>query len=71
MQINLTGFLEKNTQKFVLELWQLLLSAQESFSGIPALFLEQKKKELMEKQVYQTLACLYCNSPTGFLVFHT
>lgn len=51
MQINLTGFLEKNTQPFLLELWKLLLSAQESFGGIPAIFLEQKKEELRQKKV--------------------
>ncbi|KAI8393875.1 PWI domain-containing protein [Radiomyces spectabilis] len=50
MQINLTGFLEKNTQSFILELWLLLLSAQESVGGIPKVFLEQKKEELRQKK---------------------
>ncbi|KAI9366524.1 PWI domain-containing protein, partial [Pilaira anomala] len=46
MQINLTGFLEGNTKKFITELWNLLLSAQSSVGGIPAVFIEQKKEEL-------------------------
>lgn len=51
MQVNLTGFLEKKTPAFVKELWGLLLSAQESESGIPAKFLEEKKEELKRKRV--------------------
>ncbi|CDH50351.1 pwi domain-containing protein [Lichtheimia corymbifera JMRC:FSU:9682] len=54
MQINLTGFLEKNTQQFILELWKLLLSAQDSVSGIPKQFLEQKKQEILKNQQQQT-----------------
>lgn len=50
MQINLTGFLESNTKKFVTELWNLLLSAQNSVGGIPAIFIEQKKEELRKKK---------------------
>ncbi|CAG8642269.1 15837_t:CDS:2 [Acaulospora morrowiae] len=50
MQINLTGFLEKNAPIFVTELWNLLLSAQDSESGIPNIFLEQKMKEIREKK---------------------
>ncbi|OZJ03625.1 hypothetical protein BZG36_03730 [Bifiguratus adelaidae] len=51
LQINLTGFLEKNAQKFVLELWKLLLDAQNSLGGIPTVFLEQKKEELRKKKL--------------------
>ncbi|KAF9577803.1 hypothetical protein BGW38_006751 [Lunasporangiospora selenospora] len=47
MQINLQGFLNKNTQVFVLELWKLLLSAQNSVGGIPKEFMEQTKEELL------------------------
>lgn len=54
MQINLTGFLEKNTQQFILELWKLLLSAQDSVSGIPKQFLEQKKQEILKNQQQQS-----------------
>lgn len=50
MQINLTGFLEKNTQTFILELWKLLLSAQESLGGVPQQFLEAKKRELQQSK---------------------
>ncbi|EJU02382.1 hypothetical protein DACRYDRAFT_94712 [Dacryopinax primogenitus] len=51
MQINLTGFLESKTAEFMLALWKLLLSAQESIAGIPAEFLEAKKAELRERQL--------------------
>lgn len=54
MQINLTGFLESNTKIFITELWNLLLSAQNSVGGIPAIFIEQKKEEL-RKQKQQEL----------------
>ncbi|KAI8364556.1 PWI domain-containing protein, partial [Blakeslea trispora] len=50
MQINLTGFLETKTQVFIKELWNLLLSAQNSVGGIPAIFIEQKKEELRKKK---------------------
>lgn len=51
MQINLTGFLEGNTKKFITELWNLLLSAQSSVGGIPAVFIEQKKEELRKRKL--------------------
>ncbi|KAI8979145.1 PWI domain-containing protein [Mycotypha africana] len=50
MQINLTGFLESKTKIFIKELWNLLLSAQNSVGGIPAEFIEQKKEELRKQQ---------------------
>lgn len=53
IQINLTGFLESNTKTFVTELWNLLLSAQNSVGGIPAIFLEQKKEELRRKKAQE------------------
>ena len=31
VQINLTGFLERNAGAFMAELWKLLISAQENF----------------------------------------
>ncbi|TEB34358.1 PWI domain-containing protein [Coprinellus micaceus] len=46
MQINLTGFLTKHTAPFMIELWKLLLEAQEEVSGVPRTFVEQKKEEL-------------------------
>jgi serine/arginine repetitive matrix protein 1 len=51
MQINLTGFLEKNTMDFMKELWNLLLSAQKSSTGIPQEFLEKKKQEILARKV--------------------
>ena len=50
MQISLTGFLERKTPAFCSELWALLISAQESVGGIPAIFLEKKKEELKRKK---------------------
>ncbi|CAG8741406.1 4880_t:CDS:2 [Cetraspora pellucida] len=50
MQINLTGFLERNAPIFVTELWKLLLSAQDCESGIPAIFLEQKMEEIRKRK---------------------
>jgi PWI domain len=52
MQILLTGFLNgKNARIFMSELWELLISAQDSLSGIPEKFLELKKEELKKKVV--------------------
>ncbi|KAJ1974812.1 hypothetical protein H4R35_003440, partial [Dimargaris xerosporica] len=50
MQINLTGFLTDKAGPFVLNLWKMLLSAQENLGGIPPQILEQKKQELLEKK---------------------
>ncbi|XP_026471034.1 serine/arginine repetitive matrix protein 1-like [Ctenocephalides felis] len=50
MQINMTGFLnEKNARQFMDELWALLLSAQDTESGIPVEFLDQKKEEIKKR----------------------
>ncbi|KAL1452726.1 hypothetical protein WDU94_006930 [Cyamophila willieti] len=50
MQINLTGFLNgKNARLFMTDLWELLLSAQDSVSGIPEQFVEQKKEEIKKR----------------------
>ena len=43
MQISLTGFLQKESGKFMEELWELLLKAQDSPKGIP--------DELAEKEI--------------------
>ncbi|KAK8959843.1 hypothetical protein KSP40_PGU017668 [Platanthera guangdongensis] len=45
IQIQLTGFMEKNTSKFMKELWNLLLSAQNNVSGVPQQFLDAKEEE--------------------------
>uniref|UniRef100_A0A1A9ZS89 Serine/arginine repetitive matrix protein 1 n=1 Tax=Glossina pallidipes TaxID=7398 RepID=A0A1A9ZS89_GLOPL len=51
MQINMTGFLNgPNARQFMGELWSLLLSAQESESGIPAEFIQQKKDEILKRE---------------------
>ena len=46
MQINLTGFLTKDTPEFMKLLWKLLLEAQEEVTGVPRTFVEQKKEEM-------------------------
>lgn len=51
IHINLSGFLESKTAEFVEKLWNLLLSAQTTPSGIPFKMLEDKKKEIIEKMV--------------------
>lgn len=52
MQINLTGFLNgKNARILMSELWDLLLSAQDSSSGIPEVFMAQKKEEIKQRKV--------------------
>lgn len=51
VQISLTGFMERNTGKFMKELWALLLSAQNNASGVPQQFLEAKEEEMRKKKV--------------------
>lgn len=51
IQIQLTGFLNKDTPAFCKELWDLMLSAQESPMGVPKEMLEAKKLELQQEQV--------------------
>lgn len=50
IQIQLTGFMEKNTGKFMKELWSLLTSAQKNASGIPQQFLDAKAEETRKKK---------------------
>ncbi|XP_043700832.1 serine/arginine repetitive matrix protein 1-like isoform X10 [Telopea speciosissima] len=50
VQIQLTGFMEKNTGKFMKELWTLLLSAQNNASGIPQQILDATDEELRKKK---------------------
>lgn len=52
IQISLTGFMEKNTGKFMKELWTLLLSAQNNSSGVPQQFLDAREAETKKKQVF-------------------
>ena len=51
IQIQLTGFLNKDTPSFCKELWDLMLSAQDSPMGVPKEMLEAKKAELQREQV--------------------
>lgn len=51
VQISLTGFMEKNTVKFMKELWTLLISAQNNASGVPQQFLDAKQEEARTKKV--------------------
>ncbi|GAB1310118.1 PWI domain-containing protein [Madurella fahalii] len=51
LQIQLTGFLDKDTPAFCKDLWKLLLSAQASPQGVPKELLEAKKLELMQEKI--------------------
>ncbi|KAK0618513.1 PWI domain-containing protein [Bombardia bombarda] len=51
LQIQLTGFLDKDTPSFCKELWKLLLSAQTSPQGVPKELLEAKKLELIQEKI--------------------
>jgi serine/arginine repetitive matrix protein 1 len=50
MQMDVTGFLEKQAPAFVEELWGLLVDAQGQPSGIPSVFLQKKKEEILSRQ---------------------
>lgn len=52
LQIQLTGFLDKDTPRFCKELWTLCLSAQSNPQGVPKELLEAKKLELIQEKVY-------------------
>lgn len=57
----MTGFLNgKNARQFMDELWALLLSAQDTESGIPVEFLDQKKEEIKKRMVC-IFGILYAN----------
>lgn len=52
MQLGVTGFLEKKTPSFMEELWTLLVDAQNNQpSGIPSIFINRKKEEILLRQV--------------------
>ena len=51
LQIQLTGFLDKDTARFCKELWSLCLSAQSNPQGVPQELLEAKKLELIQEKV--------------------
>ncbi|KAL0576396.1 hypothetical protein V5O48_005585 [Marasmius crinis-equi] len=56
MQINLTGFLTKDTPAFMSALWNLLLEAQSDVTGVPRTFVEEKKEELRKARENDTRA---------------
>ena len=62
IQIQLTGFMEKNTVKFMKELWSLLLSAQQNASGVPQQFLDAEEEEMRQKKVFHALMLSFQNS---------
>lgn len=51
IQLNLNGFLEKNTGKFCKELWELLVAAQDDKDGIPPQLIQMKKEEMEQERV--------------------
>ncbi|KAJ5780662.1 hypothetical protein N7457_005822 [Penicillium paradoxum] len=51
LQIQLTGFLDKDTPKFCQKLWSLCLSGQDNPQGVPKELLEAKKLELMQEKL--------------------
>ena len=51
LQIQITGFLDKDTANFCKELWLLCLSAQSNPQGVPKELLEAKKNELIQAKV--------------------
>ncbi|KAK0731254.1 PWI domain-containing protein [Lasiosphaeris hirsuta] len=55
LQIQLTGFLDKDTATFCKDLWKLLLSAQSSPQGVPKELLEAKKQELLQEKLIKLL----------------
>lgn len=57
IQLNLTGFLEKDTPIFCKQLWNLLLSAQSNPVGVPTELLEAKKEELRLAKVRVFFFC--------------
>ncbi|KAH8884574.1 PWI domain-containing protein [Thozetella sp. PMI_491] len=62
LQIQLTGFLDKDTAPFCKEMWKLFLSAQSSPQGVPQELLEAKKLELIQEKVSLPVATRSENS---------
>ena len=69
LQIQLTGFLDKDTPSFCKELWKLFLSAQASPQGVPQELLEAKKLELIQEKVSppSSAACSTIFLPTDLV----
>ena len=67
LQVQLTGFLNKQAQPFVAELWKLLLDAQDAPHGIPRAFVERKKAELVKRRAEgdDSAAAAFPSATTG------
>merc|ERR1719387_2591596 len=50
LQLNLQAFLARKAPKFCKELWEMLLSAQESPIGVPKQLLDARKEEMLAKK---------------------
>lgn len=50
LQIRITGFLEQDSSQFCLNLWKILISAQNSLGGVPPQFMQRKKQELLQRK---------------------
>lgn len=50
LQLDVTGFLEKQAGAFVEELWTYLVDAQTQPNGIPSAFIQKKKQEILSRQ---------------------
>ncbi|BGP15970.1 hypothetical protein JCM10213v2_003963 [Rhodosporidiobolus nylandii] len=55
LQLSLTGFLEKKTAPFMAQLWDLLLSAQSNPLKVPTALLEEKKREMKQREAEAAL----------------
>ena len=51
MQIQLMTFLNKSAEVFMVELWDLLISAQEGIHGIPKELVQQSKNKIEDQIV--------------------
>lgn len=52
MQIYITPFLEENTDRFMLELWKLLITAMQDPNGVPKGYVDERKREI-KKEIEQ------------------
>lgn len=66
LQIQLTGFLDKDTAPFCKELWNLCLSAQTSPQGVPKELLEAKKLELIQEKASSSRQ-IHASSPLTWI----
>eukprot|EP01036_Dinobryon_divergens_P031019 gene31019-40354_t len=63
LQLDVTGFLGKQTGAFVEELWAFLVDAQNQPNGIPSAFIQKKKQEIINRQ--QNLVQKILENDTG------